>query len=41
MSSIFGILLIVAGVAGLVWGGVEVTTDQQVVDVAPLEVETD
>lgn len=40
-SSIFGIVLILLGVAGLLWGGIEFTTDDQVADIGPVEVETE
>ncbi|MFP3948205.1 MAG: DUF3185 domain-containing protein [Longimicrobiales bacterium] len=40
-ASIFGIILILAGTAGLVWGGFEYQTEEAVVDAGPLEVEAE
>lgn len=40
-SSIVGILLILAGTAGLVWGGFDYTDEEAVAEVGPLEVEAE
>lgn len=39
--SIIGIILILGGTAGLVWGGFEYTRDESVVDAGPVEVEAE
>ena len=38
MTKTLGILLIVLGLVGLVWGGFSYTTSEKVVDVGPIEV---
>jgi uncharacterized membrane protein len=35
---IVGIVLILLGVAGLVWGGVSYTTREKIVDIGPIQV---
>lgn len=39
ISSIVGIILILAGTAGLVWGGFDYTDEEAVAEMGPLEVE--
>jgi drug/metabolite transporter (DMT)-like permease len=36
MSKTLGIILIVLGLAGLVWGGFTYTTNEKVVDIGPI-----
>jgi len=36
MNKTFGIILIVLGLVGLIWGGFSYTTRQRVVDVGPI-----
>ena len=38
MNKTLGIILIVLGLAGLVWGGFTYTTSEKVVDIGPIEV---
>jgi hypothetical protein len=38
MNKTLGIVLIVLGLVGLVWGGFSYTTSEKVVDVGPIEV---
>lgn len=39
--SILGIILIVLGTAGLIWGGYELTMDRTVAEVGPVEVQAE
>lgn len=39
--TILGIILIVLGTAGLIWGGIDLTMDRQVAEVGPVEVEAE
>lgn len=39
--TIFGIVLIVVGVAALLFQGIEYTTDETVIDAGPIEVEAE
>lgn len=41
LSAVIGILFIVVGVVGLAWGGFQFTTEEQVADVGPIEVESE
>jgi drug/metabolite transporter (DMT)-like permease len=41
MNRILGALLIVLGLAGLVWGGITYTTRQKVLDVGPIHASRD
>ena len=41
MTRIFGLVLIAFGLIGLVWGGVNYTTREKVVDIGPLHVSGD
>lgn len=36
MNKTIGIILIVLGLAGLVWGGISYTTTEKVVDIGPI-----
>lgn len=38
MRRTVGVILCVIGVIGLVWGGITYTTEEQVVDVGPVEI---
>lgn len=38
-TTILGILLIIAGTAGLVWGGFELPRNREVAEIGPVEVE--
>ena len=37
MSKIFGVILIVLGIAGIAWGGFTYTTQKKVIDVGPIQ----
>lgn len=39
IATILGILLIIAGTAGLIWGGFEIPRRDQVAEIGPVEVE--
>jgi hypothetical protein len=41
MKQIFGIVLILLGIAGLTWGGITYTTKQKVLDVGPIHATRD
>jgi len=40
ITSIVGVVLILAGVASLVWGGIAFTTRNEVADVGPVKIQT-
>ena len=37
MTKVFGVILIVLGLIGLVWGGLTYTTREKVIDIGPIE----
>lgn len=39
LKTVLGIILIVAGTAGLIWGGFELPRNRQVAEIGPVEVE--
>ena len=41
MNRIIGIILIVLGLVGLVWGGITYTTREKVVDIGPIHASRD
>lgn len=41
MTRVIGVILIVLGVIGLVWGGISFTTKEEVVDIGPIEASRD
>jgi hypothetical protein len=41
MNKIFGMILIAAGLAGLVWGGFTYTTREKVIDIGPIHASRD
>jgi hypothetical protein len=41
MQKISGVILIVLGLCGLVWGGISYTTRQKVVDIGPIHASRD
>ena len=41
MSKILGVVLIVVGIVGLVWGGFSYTTREKVVDIGPFQASTE
>lgn len=40
-STIFGVLLILLGVAALIWQGIEFTTEETLIEAGPIEVEAE
>ena len=37
MNKVLGLILVAAGLAGLVWGGISYTTREKVIDLGPIE----
>ena len=37
MKSIIGVILIVVGLIGLIWGGISYTREEKVIDLGPIE----
>lgn len=37
MNKLLGVILIVAGIIGLAWGGINYTTQKKVVDIGPIK----
>lgn len=41
VATIVGVILIIIGMVGLIWGGFELPRDREVVEVGPVEVEAE
>ena len=41
IATILGIILIIVGTAGLIWGGFEFPRDREVAEIGPVEVEAE